>query len=83
MGDGLESFMAEGQEAGCAGWIEDDQRGTLVRCGIAWETTRCGKGSSDTGDGIVDGTGVDGRGSSDAGDGIFDRAGFDRGRRAW
>ena len=77
LGDGLESFMADGQEAGCAGWIEDDRRGTLVRCDTAWETTGCGRGSSDTGDGIVDG-----RGSSDAGDGIFDRAGFDGGRRA-
>ena len=58
--DSLEGFMADGQEAGCTRGNEDDRRGTFVRRGTAWETTGCGRGSSDTGDGIVDRTGFDG-----------------------
>ena len=53
VGDSLEGFMADGKEAGCNGGIEDDRRGTFVSRGTAWETTGCGRGSSDTGNGIV------------------------------
>ena len=72
LGDGFESFMADGKEACCAGWVEDDRRGTLVGCCTSWETTGGGRGRSDAGDGIFDG-----RGSSEAGDGILDGARID------
>ena len=52
--DGLEGVMADGQEAGGTGGIKDDCRGTLVCRGTTGEATGRGRGSCETGDGIID-----------------------------
>ena len=54
MGDGLEAVMADRQEAGGTGGIKDDCRGTLICRGTTGEATGRGRGSRETGDGIID-----------------------------
>ena len=54
VGDGLESVMSDGQEAGCTGGVKDDCRGTFV-CGCTTgKTTGRGRRSCKTGDGVRD-----------------------------